>query len=341
MVKFLSGSQCWFVILFVLASLSGCSQTVEQVYLRGSTMGTTYNIKYLPQKGAPSSVDIQQHIDKLLEQVNDEMSTYRPHSELSQFNLNKSIEPIKISEQLSTVLSEAIRLNKLTDGALDVTAGPVVNLWGFGPEARPETVPSAQEIAERKKITGIEKLHLSKGYLKKDMADVYVDLSSIAKGWGVDVVANYLESLHLNDYLVEIGGEMRLKGVNQESIPWRIAIEKPTTEERSVQEIIEPKNMAVATSGDYRNFFEKQGVRYSHIIDPKTGKPIQNRVVSVTIIDKSCMTADGLATAFMVLGREKALAIAEKEHIATLIITKEPDGFKEYSSTAFRALQGK
>lgn len=316
--------------------MAGCEKSVELVHLNGPTMGTTYNIKYTQQAGIPDSSHLQTEIDRLLEQVNDQMSTYREDSELSRFNQHQSSEPFQVSEQTATVVKEAIRLNALTLGALDVTVGPLVNLWGFGPEARRDTVPSEQELAARKAKTGIEHLSISGHFLSKTIPDLYVDLSTIAKGWGVDVVADFIESQGIENYMVEVGGEMRLKGLNAQGIPWRIAIEKPSVQERSVQEIIEPGNMAIATSGDYRNYFERDGMRYSHIINPQTGYPIDNKVVSVTVLDKSSMTADGLSTGLMVLGEEKAMAVAELNQIPVFMIIKTDDGFREVVSSAFQ-----
>lgn len=326
----------WLFTLVALLLLSGCEKSVELVHLSGPTMGTTYNIKYTQQVGIPSSSVLQVEIDRLLEEVNDQMSTYRESSELSRFNRYSGNDPFSVSEQTAIVVQEAIRLNELTLGALDVTVGPLVNLWGFGPEARRDVVPSEEALAQRKAKTGIVHLSVEGHTLRKDIPDLYVDLSTIAKGWGVDVIANYIESQGVENYMVEIGGEIRLKGLNREGVPWRIAIEKPATEERTVQEIIEPGEMAIATSGDYRNYFERDGVRYSHIIDPKTGYPINNYVVSVTVFDKSSMTADGLATGLMVLGEEKGMAIAELNQIPVLMIVKTEDGFKERVSSAFK-----
>ncbi len=327
----------WLVVFASLFIISGCDKPVEQIHLYGPTMGTTYNVKYLPQKDAPSREQFQREIDRLLEEVNDQMSTYRKDSELSRFNQSRSSDSFTVSSQTATVVKEAIRLNALTMGALDVTVGPLVNLWGFGPEARPEVVPSDAELAERKAMTGIEHLKVEGNSLQKDLPNLYVDLSTIAKGWGVDVVADYIQSRGIKNYMVEVGGEIRLKGHNREGIPWRIAIEKPDVNQRAVQEIIEPGNMAMATSGDYRNYFEREGIRYSHIIDPRTGRPIHNKVVSVTVLDKSCMTADGLATGLMVLGEEKGMQVAEKENIPVLMIVKTDDGFKEFTSSAYAA----
>nr|WP_216610449.1 FAD:protein FMN transferase [Vibrio coralliilyticus] len=321
--------------------LAGCEKPVEQIHLSGPTMGTTYNIKYIESEGIPSPEALQKEVDRLLEEVNDQMSTYRKDSELSRFNQNQTSTPFEVSPQTATVVKEAIRLNGLTLGALDVTVGPLVNLWGFGPEARPEVVPTDEELAARKANTGIQHLTVEGNLLTKDIPNLYVDLSTIAKGWGVDVVADYIQSQGIQNYMVEVGGEMRLKGINREGVKWRIAIEKPSADERAVQEIIEPGDMAVATSGDYRIYFERDGVRYSHIINPQTGKPIRHKVVSVTVLDKSSMTADGLATGLMVLGEEQGMKIANENDIPVFMIVKTEDGFKEMASEAYKPFMNK
>ncbi|MDG3087377.1 FAD:protein FMN transferase [Vibrio hannami] len=325
----------WFVALVTLLFITACSEPREQIHLTGPTMGTTYNVKYFNANNSRSPADMQKTIDELLEQVNDQMSTYRKTSELSLFNQYKGSEPFTVSKETALVTKEAVRLNKLTRGALDVTVGPLVNLWGFGPEARPEVVPTDEELATRRAIVGIENLTVTDTTLAKSIPDLYVDLSTIAKGWGVDVVADFLEAQGVVDYMVEIGGEIRMKGVNREKVGWRIAIEKPDVNERAIQEIIEPGDMAVATSGDYRNYFERDGIRYSHIIEPKTGKPISHKVVSVTALDPSCMTADGLATGLMVLGEKVGLEVANANNIPVFMVVKTEDGYKEVYSEAF------
>ena len=326
----------WLVVFASLFIIAGCEKPVDQVHLSGPTMGTTYNIKYIVAENQPTPDVVQKEVDRLLEQVNDQMSTYRTDSELSLFNQSESSQPFEVSPQTATVVKEAIRLNNLTLGALDVMVGPLVNLWGFGPEARPEVVPSDNELKKRKAETGIEHLSVNGNALSKDIPSLYVDLSTIAKGWGVDVVADYIESQGILNYMVEVGGEMRLKGLNREGVKWRIAIEKPTVDERAIQEIIEPGDMAIATSGDYRNYFEKEGVRYSHIINPQTGKPINHKVVSVTVLDKSSMTADGLATGLMVLGEDKGMKVANDNNIPVFMIVKSSDGFIELASDAYK-----
>lgn len=316
--------------------LVGCSKPTEQVHLSGPTMGTGYNVKYIVQDEQPTVGELQNEIDKVLEKVNDEMSTYRDDSELSRFNQHTSNEPFSVSNDTATVVREALRINKLTEGAMDVTVGPIVNLWGFGPEDRPDIVPTAEQLEKRRTITGIQHLSETGDTLIKDIPELYVDLSSIAKGRGTDEVADYLESVGIHNYMVEVGGEIRVKGKNRDGVAWRIAVEKPVVNQRSIENIIEPGDMAIATSGDYRNYFEENGVRYSHIINPKTGHPISNKVVSVTVLNPSCMTADGLSTGLMVLGEKEGLRIANQHNIPVLYIVKTEDGFKEFSSEAFK-----
>ncbi|MEZ9230430.1 FAD:protein FMN transferase [Vibrio amylolyticus] len=327
----------WLVAFASLLALTGCDKPVEQVHITGPTMGTTYNIKYINSDSLLDSDEIQVEVDRLLELVNDQMSTYRKDSELSRFNQYIGNEAFEVSADTALVVQEAIRLNKLTLGALDVTVGPLVNLWGFGPEARPETIPSDEELQERKAMIGIHHLSTTATSISKTLPSLYVDLSTIAKGWGVDVVAEYMNAIGAENYMVEIGGEMRLKGHNREGVRWRIAIEKPSVDERAIQLVVEPGDMAIATSGDYRNYYERDGIRYSHIINPTTGKPMDNKVVSVTVIDSSSMTADGLATGLMVLGEEVGMDVAEEHNIPTYMIVKTDTGFEEFTSSAFES----
>lgn len=301
-------------------------------------MGTTYSIKAtLKPDQQVDEKAIKMAVDRRLAQVNHTMSTYDPTSELSQFNQSTSNEPIPVSTEFAYVIDEAIRLAEISDGALDVTVGPLVNLWGFGPEGRPNKVPDDATVARIREKVGIEHLILSGKGLKKTRPDLYVDLSTIAKGYGVDVIADYLIAEGFADFMVEIGGELRVKGVNAQGQPWRIAIEKPVVGERALQRIITPKENGVATSGDYRNYFEKEGMRYSHIIDPDTARPINHKLVSVTVLHPSSMTADGLSTMLMVLGPERGLALAESLKLPVLMIVKTESGFDEIVTEPMRA----
>ncbi|MGY6773263.1 FAD:protein FMN transferase [Gallibacterium sp. ZY190522] len=335
---------CWAIALLLVSSLTACQKDPEIVTLSGKTMGTTYHIKYL-DKGINTGPEMtHQQIDQLLKEVNHQMSTYQKDSELSRFNRSKEInKPFEVSKDFSEVVQAAIQLHQKTEGALDVTVGPLVNLWGFGPEKRLDKEPASEEIEKRKAWIGIDKLSVSeidgKPVLIKKIPELYVDLSSIAKGFGVDKVASYLESIGVSDYLVEIGGEIHTKGVNEKGQAWQIAIEKPEFDgSRAVEQIVGLSNLSMATSGDYRNYFEENGKRFSHEIDPKTGYPLQHNLASITVVDPSCMIADGYATGLYVLGAEKALQLAEKDNLAIYLIVKTEKGFEVKMSSAFAKL---
>lgn len=325
-----------FISLSLLALvMAGCTERPPQeIHLQGATMGTSYNIKFASDTSIDPQV-IHQRIDAALIRVNELMSTYDPNSELSRLNQHRSNKPFALSGETLLVLREAVRLSQISNGALDVTIGPVVNLWGFGPTQRPEVIPSDELITETLAITGISKIVLADDSIIKNEPNLYIDLSTIAKGYGVDVVAELLIAAGITEYLVEIGGEMRVAGNKVTGVPWRIAIEMPVSTERAVQSVIEIGDNAIATSGDYRNYYEQGGVRYSHLINPVTGKPIQHNLVSVSVIHPSAMTADGLATALIVLGTAEAQALAELNNIAVVLISKVGDEFVEWTSTAF------
>ncbi|MBD2810986.1 FAD:protein FMN transferase [Xenorhabdus sp. Vera] len=329
----------WGALLFAVMLLAACGGP-EQQNLNGQTMGTYYAVKYVADSSVPAPENLQKEIDRLLEEVNDQMSTYRPNSELSRFNQSREVnKPFPVSSATAKVVKEAIRINKLTEGALDVTVGPLVNLWGFGPEGRITKAPTDEELATRRVWTGIGNLSVEGNNLIKAIPELYVDLSSIAKGYGVDAVVEYLESQNIRNYMVDIGGEVRTLGNNGKGNLWRIAIEKPsdTGMAQSAQEIIEPGNMSVATSGDYRNYFEQNGARYSHTINPKTSRPITHNLVSITVIAPTCMSADGFSTGLDVLGPEKGMELAEKLNIPVFMIVKTKDGFEERYSAAFKS----
>ncbi|WP_432468234.1 FAD:protein FMN transferase [Agarivorans sp. Z349TD_8] len=332
MIKF------WLALIGLAFFVSGCSEqnNLYTLQIEGRTMGTYYQIKVVePRDQLPKGAALQQKIDKLLRQVNLEMSTYLPNSELSLFNQFQSGEPKHISANLAKVMAASLQISEQSAGAFDVTVGPLVNLWGFGPEGRPNKRPDEQALKQARARIGYHHLTLNGQLLSKDLASLYVDLSAIAKGHGVDRVAELIESEGFHNFMVDIGGELRLKGHNDKALSWRIAVEKPVVEQRAVQKIIAPGDNGVATSGDYRNYFEQDGIRYSHTINPKTGQPIANHIVSVTVIAATSMMADGYATALTVMGVDQALAFAEKHQLAIYIIDKQGDEFVEHLSSAF------
>ncbi len=327
------------LFLLILCAVLSCSDShrdthANAYHITGKTMGTTYNVKLI----STASVDkdrLKAAIDTKLVAINQLMSTYIADSELSRFNQSPANIPFVLSPETTLVLSEALRIGELSQARLDVTVGPLVNLWGFGPTKRAEVTPSPAQIEQAKSITGLDKLVLQDNRLTKTVSGVYVDLSTIAKGYGVDAISELLQERAISHYLVEIGGEMRVAGTKLGGEAWRIAIEKPIDDSRSIQRIISIGDNAIATSGDYRNYYEENGVRYSHLIDAATGYPIQHNTVSATVVDVSSMTADGLATALMILSGEQAIALAEANNIAVLLIFKEGAEFVEYQSPAF------
>ncbi|GLS82757.1 FAD:protein FMN transferase [Paraferrimonas haliotis] len=329
-----SSTKHWLTLLGLAFILTGCAKPDPILSLSGSTMGTTYHIKVVDNGQLPESLLLQNQIDIELEAVNNQMSTYRPKSEISRFN-QMPIGSLKVSKDLVTVLNEGLRLYEATDGALDISIGPLINLWGFGPDKRPTIIPTDDEIALVKQRSGIHNVQVEGLRLIKQSNDLYLDLSSIAKGFGVDKVAELLRKHGATSFLVEIGGEVRTQGIKPDDTPWRIAIEKPNGQ-GDIEKIIALGDHAVATSGDYRNYYEDAGKRLSHIIDPRTGKPIDHRLTSVTVIHDSTMTADGYATALLVLGTEQGLKIANEQKLAAMFIDKSDDGFVTHYSEAFK-----
>ncbi|MGL4474710.1 MAG: FAD:protein FMN transferase [Shewanella sp.] len=327
----------WPALVGLAFFMSGCSPTPDMVKLSGHTMGTTYHISVVANDKLPSSEQLQQQIDTALELVNDQMSTYRPNSELSRFNQADINTPIAVSMDTIKVIDAGIDLQQKTAGALDITLGPLVNMWGFGPDKRPTTEPSQAQIDDAMTHTGIDKITIDGVTLAKSTPGLYVDLSSIAKGFGVDKVASILASYQVTGYLVEIGGEIAAFGHKIDGSSWRVAIEQPSDNGREVQQVIELGNMAMATSGDYRNYYEFDGERFSHLIDPRTGYPIKHNLASVTVLYENCMIADGFATAMMVLGTESSLALAQKLNLAIMLIEKNNQGFVVHYSPAFKA----
>lgn len=325
--------------LYLLVLLLTACGGSEQIVLSGPTMGTGYRITLRPLPDGHTAESLQAAIDERLVAINRVMSTYDPDSELSRLNRNPDGDWITVSEELYTVLAEAQRISELSDGAFDVTVGPLVNLWGFGPDRGDDRVPDEAAIATARERVGYRMLELRAEPLaaRKARPDLYIDLSAIAKGYGVDEIAGLLESAGVNHYLVDIGGELRARGVNEQDDPWRIGIEKPEPGERTVREIIGLRDTGMATSGDYRNFFELDGRRYAHVIDPATGWPIRHRLASVTVLHSRCMNADGLATALLAMGPERGFALAEHAQLAALFIVITDEGFESRPTPALNA----
>ncbi|WP_218186360.1 FAD:protein FMN transferase [Terasakiispira papahanaumokuakeensis] len=335
------------VLIGLALFVAGCSAESEGPQIQrfeGQIMGTYYHVAVVGQRDEQALSELADQVHEVLADVDHKMSTWKPDSELSRFNRAPADQWFNVSQETYHVVAEAQRIADLTQGRYDVTVEPLVNLWGFGPDRHPDRVPSDTEIQQAFKKIGYTHLTLdpSGPMLRKEVSGLEVDLSSIAKGYGVDQVADWLESHGIHDYLVEVGGEIRASGERpglsqgEGVIPWRIGIERPVSSSQSIQLVVPVSHYAVATSGDYRNYFEEDGVRYSHTIDPATGRPITHRLASVTVVTKSCMTADAWATALTVLGDQAGMALAEQENLSVYMIVKTDDGFKVEMSSAFK-----
>ncbi len=325
-------------VFFLISCTESQNQSKRYPFLYSDgIMGTSFSIKAMKLPVALNQNRLKKQIKQRLDALNGQLSTYEPQSDLSLFNKSTQTNWQSVPKSLITVLKQAQQISELTKGAFDVTVGTLVNLWGFGVDPMSFTAPDKQQLKRILLTTGYQHLSINPetDQIKKDIPALYLDLSAIAKGYAVDEVALLLDAADIHDYMVEIGGEVRLKGQNIKGEGWKIALEKPIIEKRVIGKVISLTDISMATSGDYRNYFEADGVRYSHSIDPRTGQSIVHQLASVTILHSSTMIADALATAMMVLGDDKGYQLAQKHQIAALFIIKTADGFKEKSTDAF------
>lgn len=324
------------------ALLAACDDASSrpQIDIDGKTMGTFYSVK-VSGDVAIGKQELQRQIDTVLERANDDISTYRADSVLSRFNRNVSLEPQPIPRGMADIVLMAQRIGRDTGGAMDITVGPLVNLWGFGPDKHPVKVPEQAQIDAAKQRTGLQYLKLisdNRGeWLQKDLPGMYVDLSTLGEGYGADELVRLMNRHGITNYLVSVGGAVSSRGVNGQGKPWRVAIQKPTDRENAVQALVDLHGYGISTAGSYRNYFEQNGQRYSHVIDPTTGKPINHRLVSATVIAPTALEADGWDTGLMVLGPEKALQLAEEKGLAVYLISKTDDGFSAVMTPQFKA----
>lgn len=329
--------QHFLVLAICLLALYACSDHSREIKLAGATMGTTWHVTAIAPAGGDLDAGVlQSGIEERLEAVNASMSTYRRDSEISRFNRAPVEEWFQVSPDFYLVLSAAMAIGWESRGAYDVTVGPLVNLWGFGPDGSVSVAPDPEAIRETLERVGQDKLRVDgEGYRVRKLADLYLDFSSIAKGFAVDEVARWLAGEGIEDFLVEVGGEMRVSGLSGRGDPWRIGIERPEAGVMAVERTVRLQNVAVATSGDYRNYFEVEGRRYSHSIDPRTGYPVAHELVSVTVVHPSSMHADAWATALTVMGAEQAWAVAQAAELAVYFIQRSGDGFSSRHTDAF------
>jgi thiamine biosynthesis lipoprotein len=330
-------------IAVALTFLSSTGDAKQEYVIRGRTMGTTYMVKVVGDD-VRELESVKEKIDSRLEEINQSMSTYRRDSEISRFNrFNKVGQKFKISNDFLQVMKAGQEIHRLSDGAWDGTVNPLVDLWGFGSSGTRGKIPPKGEIGALLPAIGFTNIDvLDSGFLVKNQAAVTVDLSSIAKGYGVDQVAALLNNLGYRNYLVEIGGEIFAAGRTRETTPWRIGINRPRADAAfdAIYAVVALSNQGFATSGDYRNFFEVNGIRYSHVIDPRTGFPVSNRVVSASIVCSTCTMADGIATAVMVMGVNKGLEMINRlDGVEGLIVVEQHNGrLADYRSKGFKEM---
>jgi thiamine biosynthesis lipoprotein len=321
----------------LLLALSGCSvtQDTDLVSVTGLTMGTSYTVKWW----AHNDIDtdwVRAGVQSELARIEASMSTYTNVSDVSGFNgVGRNLwYPVPL--EMVRLINLAQEISVVTDGAFDITVGPLVNLWGFGPDPKPSQIPTNSQLNAMRPRIGYQKLQVKfKPPALLKTADASIDLSAIAKGYGVDVVSSWLQQQGVHNFLVEVGGELRASGYKPDKTPWRIAIETPTVNARQVYQIVEIRDMAVATSGNYRNYYEAQGVRYAHTLDPATLRPVIHKLASVTVLDQSAARADALATALMVMGDEKGLTWARQQQQAAHFIIQTEAGLVAQTSGNF------
>ena len=327
----------WPGLLFAASLLGACGQAPPEVAeLSGQTMGTSYSIKLSPAPDRARRELLRQAVERRLQTINRQMSTYLPDSDLMRFNRTESTDWLAQPEPVVQLVEQASRVSDLTGGRYDITVGPLVNLWGFGNSGERQTPPSQQAIATALSRVGHRQLETRAEplALRKRHPRLEIDLSSIAKGWAVDEITRVLVADGQDNFLVEIGGELRAQGEKGPDRPWRIAIERPSYDARAVQRVIPLRDIAMATSGDYRNFFSADDKLYSHTIDPATGSPVRHHLASVTVLAADCTTADAWATALLALGEQGAPALADELGLMALFIIRTPRGLQEQASRA-------
>lgn len=327
------------IAVALAAALTGCLFSEPLETFGGPTMGSTYTVKYVRASGAPKPGEMQIEVEAFLKELDGQMSTYRNDSDIERFNQAPAGTCQQMAEPVLQLVRYGEELSQMSGGAFDLTLEPLLNLWGFGPKGQSEKVPSAAALAEVRQRVGHRHLRIDGSQLCKDAA-VEVDFNAIAAGYAVDRMGELLEARGVRSYMVEATGELKAVGRKPDGSPWRIALEEPRDDQRVAQRIIELDGYGVSTSGDYRNYFEENGQRYSHTLDPLTGAPINHRLAAVTVVVPSALHADGLSTVLLVLGPDRGYAYAEREQIAAFFINRDDEGFSTRSTPAFDALFG-
>ena len=326
-------------VLALLPLLACTGEAPVAITLSGSTMGTQFNVTIVDDSF--DRAGLQDQIVDTLERVEQMLSTYRPESEISHFNRQLSTDWIPVSLPFCDSVEKAQALSDLTAGAFDITVAPLVNLWGFGADGIVAEPPSETMIRQKLAAVGYARLQTdcTVPALRKGVAELQLDMSAFGKGLAVDWVARALDEAGIVNYLVEVGGELRLRGHSSREQDWAVGIEAPLPDQRKPHAVVRLTDAAMATSGDYRNFFEAGGQRYSHTIDSRTGKPVTHALASVTVVDAVGHRADALATALLVMGPDAGMQLAIDHGLAVLFLVRTDGGIVEQKSPAFGVLR--
>jgi thiamine biosynthesis lipoprotein len=316
---------------------AACERSPPELVLSGPTMGTTYTVKVA---APPASVDatlVRVAIDDVLAQIDRSMSGYRADSEVARFNASPATQWYDVSADVAAVVKTSLDIGDASGGAFDITVAPLVAAWGFGPAGEPRVLPSAEHIAQIEATVGYRKLHvrLDPPALRKDVAGLAIDLNGIAPGFAVDRLAARLQLLRIENFMIDIGGEIRAHGRNARGEPWHIAVEHPVDTQRTPYAGVWLDGAAVSTSGEYRDYYERNGRRYSHTIDPRTGRTLDREPGSVVVIASSAAQADGWATALNVLGPRDGLALATQRHLPVLFIERAGSDWRSQATPEF------
>ncbi|MBO6897731.1 MAG: FAD:protein FMN transferase [Shimia sp.] len=325
-------------------ALAACKRGAADLLISGQTMGTTYTVVAVEPQGGLNKNDLQTAIDAALQDVDRKMSNWNPSSEISRINALKANTPFSLSTDMLALLQAAQAVHETSDKQFDLTLGPLIDLWGFGAQKPIGRVPDASGVTAAMQTVGqSDALTLDGTTLKKSHDGTQMYLSAIGKGFGVDRLGDTIRSFGVTDFMVEIGGDIIASGKNAEGMPWQIAIETPDALQRSFLKVLGVSDRGMATSGDYRNYFEQDGTRYSHILNATTGRPVTHATASVTVLTENAMLADAWATALLVVGRERGMEIAERQNLAALFIDREVTSgkmrFKTYATDQFDSIQ--
>ncbi len=311
-----------FLVLLIVGTVLIIRQQQAVPYQKNADFifGTTYHITYQCDSNMAAGIKAE------LLKVDQSLSPFNDKSVITAVNQNKAVQ---LDSMFLDVYNLALQISEETDGAFDITVAPLVNAWGFG--FKNSALPSSYQVDSLRQIVGYQKVSLENGHIKKKDPRIMLDCSAIAKGYGCDVIAKYLRSRGVKNFMVEIGGEIVTSGLNPDRLPWKVGVTKPSDDSLStnheLQTVLNVTDMAMATSGNYRNFYYKGGKKYAHTIDPKTGFPVQHNILSATVIAKSCAEADAYATSFMVMGLEKAQKVMERRpELMAYIIYSDQNG---------------